>query len=90
VKLNLYGNIFQVTMHQPMKTTLKLVSFELFFFDPPIIALNLVLNFLCDLELDDEEDNDPLYEIIDRDGKVEEPKSGSTSSSLEEVISWPC
>ncbi|XP_062162193.1 uncharacterized protein LOC133869255 [Alnus glutinosa] len=39
-------------------------------------------------EFDDKEDNGSLYEIIDGNGKVEEPKSGSTFSSLEEVVSY--
>jgi hypothetical protein len=39
-------------------------------------------------EFDDKEDNGSLYEIIDGDGKVEEPTSESKFSSLEEVISY--
>jgi hypothetical protein len=79
-KLNLYVHKFQMTTIQLTKMDLNLVrlfnfclllyfSFKLFFFNPLIMALNCVLFiwffFICDLELDDKEDNEPLYEMID-------------------------
>ncbi len=53
------------------------------------MALNCVLFiwffFICDLELDDKEDNEPQYKMIDVNDKVEEPKKLIMFVSLEEV-----
>lgn len=41
--------------------------------------------FICDLELDDKEDNEPLHKMIDGNDKVEEPKEFMMFDSLKEV-----
>lgn len=41
--------------------------------------------FICDLELDDKEDNEPQYKMLDLNDKAEEPKELMMFDSLEEV-----
>jgi hypothetical protein len=54
-----------------------------------LLIFNLIFFFfflVCDdLELDDKEDNEPQYKMIDVNDKVEEPKELMMFNSLEEV-----
>jgi hypothetical protein len=50
-----------------------------------IINFYFYFFFVCDLELDDKEDNEPQYKMIDVNDKVEEPKELMMFNSFEEV-----
>jgi len=48
--------------------------------------IDLIFFFVIrDLELNDKEDNEPQYKVIDVNDKVEEPKESMMFDSLEEV-----
>jgi thioredoxin-related protein len=50
-----------------------------------IIDLIFFFFFVCDLDLDDKDDNEPQYKMINVNDKVEEPKKLMMFDSLEEV-----
>jgi hypothetical protein len=51
-----------------------------------LIKFDLIFFFvICALELDDKEDNEPQYKMIDVNDKVEEPKESMMFDSMEEV-----
>jgi hypothetical protein len=51
-----------------------------------LYIIDLIFFFVIrDLELNDKEDNEPQYKMIDVNDKVEEPKESMMFDSLEEV-----
>jgi hypothetical protein len=51
-----------------------------------LYIIDLIFFFVIrDLELNDKEDNEPQYKVIDVNDKVEEPKESMMFDSLEEV-----
>jgi hypothetical protein len=51
-----------------------------------LYIIDLIFFFVIrDLELNDKEDNEPQYKVIDVNDKVEEPKESMMFDSMEEV-----